>query len=118
MACHIPSKLRPALAPVNPELLKHDFTGMRLNDAVAMIGRPRAETREWLYNRGFSAPSEVIRRIRTATQVEQSIADRVATLPPPDPCWRCAARGSCDHRTVAGDTRTASSTTNEGTTQL
>ena len=70
------------------------FDGMRLADIAALAGESLAATRSWLRRQGYVVPDQVVRRIQTASEIDDEIKARPATR---TSCFLCGAR-SCAHQ--------------------
>lgn len=80
-------------------LSSHNFTGMHIDAAAELLGKPREIARNWLVDRGYRLMNDRrLRRSRPAQEVADEIHDRIQAMRPVAPCFLCGARGECNHR--------------------
>lgn len=76
----------------------HQFDGMRIGEAAALLGIDVPTARKWVNGQGLRCQDNVIRRPRDPREIDDEIRARLAAAPPSAPCFRCGARGACEHR--------------------
>jgi uncharacterized protein YjcR len=93
--------IEPAPQWVAPKLSRDEiaaFDGMRIGDAADKLGADVPTARKWVNAQGLRCKDNVIRRVKDPREVDDEIRARLAAAPPSAPCFRCGARGACEHR--------------------